>query len=168
MESFQLKNHIYPKISFSEPELTFGQKNITMVNEHSYRDDYMITKSLWYNNPFSSSIAAPEAELTNKKESYSVQQYTAEFTLSRDCQNCVLILKNTFHPNWHVKINGKKTEAFPVFPFYIGIPIEKAGNYNIIAIYKPGWLKVVLIWAGFFSVIGFLFSVFRYKLFRFR
>ena len=92
--------------------------------------------------------------------------YKVRARVSKDCQNCLLILKQSFHPNWQVRLNGQAVRTFPVFPFYIGIPLEKAGNYEVRAEYKPGSLKVALVWleilVGGFFLVRFRKSIFKF------
>ncbi|KKQ01646.1 MAG: hypothetical protein US11_C0005G0002 [Candidatus Roizmanbacteria bacterium GW2011_GWA2_36_23] len=156
MESNQLKNNNYPKISYSEPDYIFGKKSLRMLNEHEYTDEYAFSKSLWNDNPFAIRPASLEAKLTLKKETHVNQTFETTFSLDKDCRNCILVLKNTFHPNWKVVINGKKTKEFAVFPYYLGVELNKAGEYKVTATYSPGNLKMLLLTSEL-VILGYIF-----------
>jgi len=83
--------------------------------------------------------------------------YSATFKLTKDCSYCVAVLKQTYHPNWQIKVNEEPVKAYPVFPFYIGIPIQKAGSYKIEAVYRPNSLKIGLLIITVMVTVVYLF-----------
>ena len=95
--------------------------------------------------------------MIDKVEKKLPQGYSINFKLKDQCQNCILVLKQTFHPNWEIKVNGKKQEAFPVFPFFTAIQLSSPGEYEIIATYKPAIYKNILLIISLIIII----SVFR-------
>lgn len=68
------------------------------------------------------------------------------------CTECIVVLKETFHPSWRVTVDGKSVTPFIVFPFFIGIPVT-AGTHEIVAWYQPSTLKVGLLWVTILTVI---------------
>jgi hypothetical protein len=69
------------------------------------------------------------------------------------CTECIVVLKETFHPSWRVTVDGKSVTPFIVFPFFIGIPVT-AGTHTIVAWYEPSTLKVGLLWITILTVLA--------------
>ena len=143
-------NQNYPAIALNGEKFTFVDTIMKMTNQNNFDDN----KVLWRENPLFSNQEKFEQTLVNKVEKKFPQGYSVSFKLEKQCGNCVIILKQTFHPNWEITVNGKKQDAFPVFPFFIGVQLSEAGDYQITAIYEPSNLKIVLL---IFSVIVFIF-----------
>jgi hypothetical protein len=55
-----------------------------------------------------------------------------------------LVFKATYHPDWHVEIDGRERLAFMVSPSFIGVTVP-AGMHVVSAIYKSNRLKDVLL-----------------------
>ena len=89
--------------------------------------------------------------------------FTARITVEKQCPTCVIILKQTYHPNWHVTVNGKTATAIDVFPSYVGVRLENPGTYTVVFSYQPSLEKKLLVLGGFLFVIGSLFIIFRKK-----
>ena len=65
-----------------------------------------------------------------------------------DCKTTSnLIFKVTYHPNWHVTIDGRERPIFMVSPSYIGVVVP-AGRHEIAAEYRSSMLKKLLITIG--------------------
>jgi hypothetical protein len=71
------------------------------------------------------------------------------------CPTCVVILKQTYHPNWKATVNGKNVTPIQVFPAFSAIKLEEPGTYTIIFSYQPSRLKQLL----FFGTIVGLFLI---------
>lgn len=120
-------------------------KIITMTGLNSYQQGGK-ENSLWSKNLLSEEdFGSSELVWQKIAEQSGNGRYQIKFDLKKDCQGCVLVLRQTYHPNWQITVKGEKKDAFPVFPFYIGIPIGKAGFYDVEAIYQPSLVKVILI-----------------------
>lgn len=147
-------NKDYPVISLNNKKYTFVDKTIKMSDQSIFDKN----KAIWQENPMFGNQEKFEQNLVKKVEKKFSQGYSVNFKLQEKCQNCILILKQTFHPNWEIKVNGKKQKAFPVFPFFIGIQTNNPGNYEIIATYKPSAIKVFLL---VFEIFIFAFFIKR-------
>ena len=77
-----------------------------------------------------SSGASPAASITD--EVVTPDLLSARVTT--DSQS-VLILKVTYHPNWHVTVDGVDQPAFMVSPSFIGVRMEQ-GHHEIRAEYR--------------------------------
>lgn len=155
----------YPTINFSGSEKLSRAYNVRMTNLNNYElifSDGQVErgKNIWKDTPlYLPAVSLDKVTWKKTKESSDYQTYTSSFTLKTDCKDCVVVLKETFHPNWRVEVNGEKVDTFPVFPFYIGIPLHTAGEYTIKATYKPGTLKVLLLSMQIIVLIGLLVLV---------
>ncbi|EKD67472.1 MAG: hypothetical protein ACD_48C00387G0002 [uncultured bacterium] len=61
--------------------------------------------------------------------------FKATVEVKTPCPTCVVVLKQTYHPNWKVIINGKSTKTINVFPSFVGVRLETPGTYDIIFSY---------------------------------
>lgn len=129
----------YPRISFK----TGDKNNINLINQNSYNSLYG-RFTLWQQSPFFLNDYAIKDKIKTD-ELADLNNYKVKFELKNDCTDCILILKNTFHPNWQVLVNGKRARIFPVFPFNIAMSITIKGKYEVEAFYRPGRLKVFLL-----------------------
>ncbi|MFA6513120.1 MAG: hypothetical protein WCT34_02890 [Patescibacteria group bacterium] len=145
---YQNKN--YPVIALNNENFTFVDTVMKMDGQNTFNGNRVI----WHENPMYSTQEKFEQTLLNKVEKKFPQGYSVNFKLKDQCNNCVVILKQTFHPNWNVTINGKTVKAFPIFPFFIGIQVNQPGDYQITATYKSSGLKTFFIAA---SIIIFIF-----------
>ncbi len=109
-------------------------------------------RDIWVGNPFDALRDQTFSKTTFSQSQVLVNGYQTEVTINKDCKNCFIILKQSFHPNWKVILDGSIVSPFPVFPFFIGIPVETAGTHKIVATYEPGTLKVILVWV---EILGF-------------
>ena len=85
------------------------------------------------------------------KEEIVGEKYQATVEVSPACQNCLLVFKMTYHPNWQVKINGQLAKKFMVFPSFMAVKLSP-GRQEISFEYRPDSRKLPLILLG----IGFL------------
>jgi hypothetical protein len=72
-----------------------------------------------------------------------------------------LVLKTTYHPNWHVSVDGKAAAAYMVSPSYIAVDLP-AGQHTVEAVYAMATSKLVLLLLGL--VVLALTIVFRRSL----
>jgi hypothetical protein len=143
-------NRDYPAIALNNEKLTFVNRIIKMSGLNNYDGD----RSIWQVNPLWVGQEKFGPSIINKTEKKIPQGYRVNFHLKNRCENCILILKQTFHPNWKITVNGKNQNIIPVFPFFIGIQINEPGDYKITANYQQSFLKVFLL---FFTIIFFTF-----------
>jgi len=145
----------YPTIALNNEKFTFVNQTIKMYGQNSFDKNMPI----WRENPMFRDVTKFEQKLINKTEKSLPQSYGVIFRIDGKCNNCVVILKQTFHPNWEIMVNGKKQKAFPVFPFFAGIQLEEPGDYKIIANYKPSNAKIFLL------ISSIVFYIFIFKKF---
>jgi hypothetical protein len=61
-----------------------------------------------------------------------------------------LVIKTTYHPDWHVYVDGAEVPDFMVSPSYIGISLP-AGKHTVDAVYRADPIKAPLVWVGVFA-----------------
>lgn len=64
--------------------------------------------------------------------------------VGKDCVDCIVILKQSFHPNWVARVDGKKVTPINIFPFFVAVPVSQEGTHEIVMSYEPGRLKMFL------------------------
>ncbi|MBI4225851.1 hypothetical protein HY612_01940 [Candidatus Roizmanbacteria bacterium] len=146
--SKMLKDKDYPKIDLSKDQPDGKRWYIEMVDRNNFINlNDGKERNIWNANPFSTNLkrSYQDGMFSASSERILPNGYEVQVKIKQQCDKCIVVLKQSFHPNWVVKLNGERVKTFPVFPFYIGIPLEKSGNYDVSAIYKPGGLKVFLI-----------------------
>ncbi len=79
--------------------------------------------------------------------------YSDRLDLSVDCPAAAtLLLRITYHPNWHVTVDDKEQPTFMLSPSYIGVKVP-AGHHQIRAQYRSSRLKKVLLLFGACSLL---------------
>jgi hypothetical protein len=86
------------------------------------------------------------------KEEIVGEKYQATVEISPTCQDCLLVFKMTYHPNWQVKINGQPAQKFMVFPSFMAVKLSP-GRHEVSFKYRPDPRKLPLLLLG----IGSLF-----------
>ena len=89
--------------------------------------------------------------------------FTTNVNVKDGCTECMVILKQTYHPNWRVTVDGKPVQPIITFPFFIGIPVS-SGDHTIIASYEPSRLKIALILISLITLMSLIFLFFSRKL----
>jgi hypothetical protein len=64
-----------------------------------------------------------------------------------------VIFKTTYHPNWHVTVDGHEQRAFMVSPSFIGTAIEP-GHHEVKAEYRSSLLKKTLLVLACFGLLA--------------
>ncbi len=65
----------------------------------------------------------------------------------------LLVFKITYHPNWHVLVDGKEQRAFMVSPSFLATELEP-GRHDVRAEYRSSSLKKVLLVLGFLTLLA--------------
>jgi hypothetical protein len=66
-----------------------------------------------------------------------------------------LVIKTTYHPDWHVYVDGVEVPDFMVSPSYIGVSLP-AGKHTVDAIYRAYPLKAPLLLIGTIAAVFLL------------
>ena len=79
-----------------------------------------------------------------KEDSEGDMIFRATVSVGDTCAECIVVLKQSFHPNWRATIDGKSAPTITVFPFYLATLVP-AGTHEIVFSYEPSRLKVFLL-----------------------
>lgn len=155
MQSDNVKKKIYPQLTYNYNEMVQSPyPAFSMVDEATYKLRDNSEFSLFQTNP---TYEAPEVSVTISGEEINTDVvFKTSVTTGDTCKTCLVILKQTFHPNWKAYINGKKAETITVFPFYIGVPLPSNTQATIEIRYEPSRLKIFLLVIGIVSAVGLL------------
>jgi hypothetical protein len=98
------------------------------------------------------------------------QIFRATVEIKEPCPTCVVVLKQTYHPNWHATIRKLSTNdesstnyelrsTIDVFPSFTAIRLEKPGTYEVVFSYQPSRLKIILMISAVIvlSIVGAMF-----------
>ncbi|MCX6793606.1 MAG: YfhO family protein [Candidatus Gottesmanbacteria bacterium] len=156
IQSSDPKNGLYPQLSFDIKKypVNVGLPNFKMTDDVTF-----ITLDNKIHNVFSEPprYLANLSPLSNVKITDQTDDtdmiFSAKVSVPDGCTECMVILKQTYHPNWRVTVDGKSVPPIIVFPFFIGIPVNE-GTHQIVAAYQPSSTKVFLLWTEFLGLIS--------------
>jgi len=161
------KNGLYPQLSFDTNKypVNTGLPNFKMLDEVTYQVPNGSTHNLFSEPPrYLSNIQnlSDIVSITSQNDNTDMV-FRATVEVKTSCSQCLVILKETYHPSWQVTVDGKRAEVINVFPFYNAVLLDKPGVHEIVFSYRPSILKIVLIVISFISVIG-LILIFSFQL----
>jgi len=179
IQSEASKNGIFPELTFdkSYPK-TYGLPNFKMTDEADYVTPDGKTHSLFNEPPVYLPPGVTSIEQLNKMTQQPSLVKTTEggynnvrligsetddtdmifstkVKVGNNCKECLVILKQTFHPNWQATVNGKSVKPIIVFPFYPAVKISAPGTYSVVFSYKPSTLKTLLLILAFIVFLAF-------------
>ncbi len=161
---------LYPQLTFNlndYPQI-ISLPNFKMLDEANYIVPDGSTHNIFQEPPvylppgiksieeFQKTTIRQYANVTIKNELADTDMiFTATAEVQSPCRECLVVLKQTFHPNWRATVDGKPAETFTVFPFYIGVQLDSPGAHTIKLSYQPSSLKINLLVVEFLGVILF-------------
>ncbi len=150
MHSDAFDRGLFPELTFekSYPKQT-GLPNFRMIDEVTYKVPDGTTHNLFSEPPLYLSPVSDLGILSNLKITSQSQEndmvFKASVEIPEGCMECIIILKQTFHPSWQATIDGKAVTPFSVFPFYTAISIQTPGTHEVVFSYKPSTTKIILL-----------------------
>lgn len=162
IQSDDPKNGLYPQLTFDTKNypVNKGLPNFKMLDEVTFRVPDGSTHNLFaerprYTSPLSSASSPSSLIFVTSQSSDTDMIFRATVEVEKDCTECLVVLKQSYHPSWRVTVDGKRVDPIIVFPFFIGIPVTE-GTHTIIASYQPSGLKVFLLIFSFISLISLI------------
>lgn len=171
------KKGLFPELTFdaSYPKTT-GLPNFRMTDEVTYTVPDGSRHALFAENPVyiapqKSDAAYEKADIpkgNTPKESHvsslklpvvvsqsqeSDMVYKATVDVAPDCAECIIVLKQTFHPSWTATVDGKSVKPFAVFPFFTAITLHTPGTHDVLFRYEPSGLKKILLAVALISLV---------------
>lgn len=153
IQSPQHVDKLYPEFTFQK-KISSQLPVIRMLDEVTYQTTDGQQKNIFADPPLVTGVTTKIAETEEKNIADMI--FSSTVTVTDPCVNCIVILRHTDHPNWQVKLNGKRVERFTVFPFFVAARLPGPGTYNVEFSYKPSLLKMTLLSAA--GIAGLLFS----------
>jgi hypothetical protein len=162
------KDKLFPQLSFTRREVipNINVPVITMLDEVTYETQSGDRLNIFANRPLYGGDP-PAARLIGQESVISDQIYKTQVEVDENCRECYVVLKQSSHPNWVARVNGKKTKHIIVFPFFIGVPVSGPGVYDISVSYEPHPVKIPLIiisWLVIATLILYPFALRRIQL----
>jgi hypothetical protein len=158
MHSPTISQSLYPELTFDKryPKNT-GLPNFRMLDEATYEVPDGSVHSLFAEVPrYQLPITDYRLPKITSQTSESDMIFTATVGIPPNCTECIVILKQTYHPSWTATVDGKTIKPFTVFPFYTAISINDAGTHEVVFSYKPSTLKIVLLCISLITIGGLI------------
>lgn len=171
------KKGLYPELTFSSgyPKADIQLPNFRLIHEAAYQIPNGSLHSLFAEPP----IYLPPGMLTKdqldgskiqdysdmtieNEESSADMMFRSRVRVGENCRGCLVILKQTSHPNWRVTVNGKRVGHIDVFPFYPAVLLENPGTYEVVFSYNPSPLKIALLSVSFLTLFLLLRTLLLY------
>jgi hypothetical protein len=105
-------------------------------------------------------VPAPIADCPRPTISYARAQSSRFDVLASCADDSAMVLKVTYHPNWHVTVDGHEVPTFMVSPSYLAFALP-AGQHFITAEYRSAPLKDPLFFVGAAAALGAIAFRFR-------
>lgn len=150
------KQGLFPELTFDRdyPKTT-GLPNFKMLDEVTYQVPDGSKHNLFSEPP---SYLGDLSNLGNLKILSQSQEadmvFRASVEISEDCTECLIILKQSFHPSWQATVDGKRAKTLTVFPFYTAIKLETPGIHEVVFSYKVSGLKIFLLAISLINCLG--------------
>lgn len=151
---------LYPELTFARdyPKNT-GLPNFRMIDEVTYKVPDGSLHNLFAEIPSYQAEKESLEECSNMRitseENLGDMIFKANVEKQGDAE-CLVILKQSFHPSWMAMIDGKAAETITLFPFYTGITLQEPGSHEVVFSYQPSSIKKLLLLCMLFTLIGLL------------
>lgn len=159
MHSDAPKQQLFPELTFDTdyPKQT-GLPNFRMLDEVTYRVPDGSIHNIFagiprYVSPVQDANTIKSLVVTSQKNRGDMI-FTASVDVPSNCTECVVVLRQSFHPSWRAKIDGKKAHAFAVFPFFTAVKLDEAGTHTVEFSYEPSALKSFLLVLSLLTLIS--------------
>jgi len=131
-----------------KPDLA-NSTEIELMETNLYRIDNKETSLFSLAYPL-----APQPESLGKiiKEEVTGETYQTTLEINKECQNCLVVFKMTYHPNWQAKVDNQKTDKTMVFPSFMALKLTP-GIHTVSFEYQPSSFKLPLLIFGLFFLV---------------
>ena len=97
-------------------------------------------------------ITGPAGSIDSVVKELGVTPQSIEMSVT-NTRLTTLILKITYHPDWHVSVDGREQRTFMVTPSFIGVQLQP-GEHQVRAEYRSSMLKNALLVLGFCTLFA--------------
>ena len=149
---------LYPEITFAKdfPRPT-GLPNFRMLDEVTYKVPDLPAEALakaggsTHNLFAEPPVYMPSEECNNdnnltilSQQSEADMIFKTTVEVKEGCNDSIVILRQSSHPNWRATLDQNGVQPLTVFPFFVAVPVT-AGTHEIIFSYEPSGLKIFLL-----------------------
>lgn len=137
-------NGLYPELTFDKnyPKTT-GIPNFRMLDSVTYKIPNGTNHALFAETPRYEAETARPKVISQSNDHDMI--FTARVEVPKDCKECIVVLRQTYHPSWTATIDEKPATTISVFPFYTAVKIESSGNHEVVFTYKSSGIKIALL-----------------------
>lgn len=150
------EQRLYPELTFNKHDYPgdVSIPTIKMVNESDYLTMQGDRQNIFDINPIYGGDP-PTGQLLGPEQVESDMIFKTKVRIPDNCTECMVVLKQTYHPNWTATVDGKSAKTIITFPFHIGVPLSEPGDHEVILSYKPHPAKIPLFFTALI-VVGIL------------
>ncbi len=158
------KSGLYPELTFDKnyPKNT-GLPNFRMIDNATYKIPNGTNHALFAETPrYEAGEVRPK--IISQSNDHDMI-FTAKAEIPKDCTECLVVLRQTYHPSWQATVDGKSVKTISVFPFYTAITIRSSGTHEIIFHYQHSNIKLTLQLVSFITIcfISWLFYATKFN-----
>lgn len=168
LQSTYPKQHVYPELVVNEQATTVRSSSslphFAMTDLVTYQTPDGKFHNLFLEQPVYPTEQTPPPMRITKTTVDTDMVFSTHVDVTSPCPTCVVILKQTYHPNWHATINGKPTETLSVFPSFTAVRIESPGSYDIVFSYTPAPTKLLLWLGALVMIVGWIVMMKRTRI----
>lgn len=167
IQSDMHKNRLFPEMTFDTnyPKV-YGLPNFKMLDEVTYITPDGKKHNIWteppiYLPPWVTSLEEftnlehkkqGDIELIGPEKTDTDMVFSTTVNVGKNCTECIVVLKHTYHPGWKAYIDGKPAKTMIVFPFYTAISVPE-GTHSITFTYEPSLLKKMLMMVALGTIV---------------
>ncbi len=157
------KNGLFPELTFAKDyPRTTGLPNFKMLDEVTYKVPDGSTHNLFTEPPVYMSDTKPDIKIISESQEADMI-FTTKVDVPEQCTECIVVLKQSFHPNWRATIDGKPASTFTVFPFYLATLVP-TGTHEVVFSYEPSRLKITLLILEIIVLVSLLTNAIRTRM----
>lgn len=170
MHSNDHAQNLYPELTFDKDyPKNSGLPNFRMLDVANYIVPDGSTHNLFsevprYVSPLNNVSILNNLKITSQKNDNDMA-FSATVEVPPHCTECIVILRQSFHPSWRVTIDGKPAQTMTVFPFYIGVTVPE-GTHEVIFSYQLSGFKIVLLSVSLVTLIALFARIIHPRLSR--
>lgn len=134
--------NIFPELSIHNTQYTIHNTDLpsfSMLDPVTYQTPDNTIHSLFADVPVYLSPLSDLSDLVKitSQSSDSDMLFRATVEVKETCTTCVVVLKQTYHPNWRAEVNDEAVKPIIVFPFFTAIRLEQPGMFTVVFSYAP-------------------------------
>jgi hypothetical protein len=141
-------NKVFPELTFHHDVMMSSPRPaFQMIDEATYKTRDNKVFGLFGDIP-KYEAPKPNVTLTGPEETDHDMIFKTTVKVGPSCDKCLVILKQSFHPEWKAWVNGKPATNINIFPFYSAVQVSTPGENTVEFRYEPSFFKVLTLTLG--------------------